>query len=79
MRVGLKDIDPEIAAKVAERLLSPLKDFLGENIHWKGIPWKLRWQSASGAPSLQRKREPNADERAAYELRCQREERFGWG
>jgi len=78
MRIGLKDIDAEIAAKVAERLLSPLKDFLGENIHWKGIPWKFRWQAISEAPTFQRKREPNSDERAAYESRCRREDSFGY-
>ncbi len=78
MRIGLKDIDAEIAAKVAERLLSPLKDFLGENIHWKGLPWKFRWQAISEAPTFQRKREPNSDERAAYETRCRREDSFAY-
>lgn len=76
MRIGLKDIDTEIAAKMAGCLLSPLKDFLGENIHWKGLPWKFRWQAISEAPTLQRKREPNSDERAAYEMRARREDRF---
>ena len=78
MRIGLKDIDPEIAVKVGERLLSPLKDFLGENIHWKGIPWRVRWQATTGAPAFQRKREPNSDERAAYEMRSRRDDNHAY-
>jgi len=78
MRIGLNDIDQHIAVKVASRLLAPIKEFLLEDIHWKGIPWKFQWKSSTGTPSLQRKREPNADERASYELRQHREERYAY-
>lgn len=79
MRIGLDDIDPQIAAAVAERLEAPLPEFLKGDIHWGGLlPWRLQWQSRTGRLELRRKREPTESERAAYVLRKKREERTAW-
>ena len=77
MRIGLNEIDNEITAKIEERLLAPVKEFLKEDIHWKGLPFRLHWKWDQGGPSLKRKREPNNDELSAYLLRTKREETFG--
>ncbi len=74
MRIGLKDIDSEVAMKAEDRLLAPLNEFLKENIHFKGLPFKFRWKWDQGGPTLERQREPTADERHAYDLRVKREE-----
>jgi hypothetical protein len=74
MRIGLKEIDPEIAMKAEDRLLAPIDEFLKENIHFKGLPFKFRWRWDQGGPTLERKREPTADERHAFDLRMKREE-----
>ncbi|MCS6775065.1 MAG: hypothetical protein NZ557_00840 [Chthonomonadaceae bacterium] len=79
MRIGLDDIDPQIAAATAERLEAPLQEFLKEDIHWEGLlPWRLQWQSRTGRLELRRKREPTGVERAAYTLRKKRDERMVW-
>lgn len=78
MRIGLKDIDKEIVAKIEDRLLAPLKEFLKEDIHWKGLPFRLHWKWDQGGPALKRKREPNQDELGSYELRKKREETYAY-
>jgi hypothetical protein len=75
MRIGLHEIDPVIAKAMEDRLCAPLKEFLREEIHWGGW-FAFNWDFHKGSLNFKRKREPNADERAAYDLRKQREERF---
>lgn len=78
MRIGLEDIEPQIAQAVEERLAAPVNEFLKEDIYWGGLlPWRLNWQFHTGKLQLKRKREPTEDERQAYELRKKREERVG--
>ncbi len=78
MRIGLNDIDNEITEKIELRLLAPSKEFLKEDIHWKGLPFRLNWKWDQGGPTLKRKREPNSDELFAYELRGKREDTHNW-
>src|SRR5690242_5499864 len=76
MRIGLDDIDPQIAEAMEERLAAPVQEFLKEDIYWGGLlPWRLNWQFHTGKLQLKRKREPTEDEKRAYELRKKREER----
>jgi hypothetical protein len=75
MRIGLNDIDPQIAGELENRLCAPQPEFLREDIHWGGI-FRFNWEFQKGALKFKRKREPNEDERRAYELRKKREERF---
>jgi hypothetical protein len=79
MRIGLEDIDPQIAQAVEERLAAPVHEFLKEDIYWGGLmPWRLNWAFHSGKLQIKRKREPTEDEKAAYDLRKKREEQIGW-
>lgn len=78
MRIGLEDIDANIAQAVEERLAAPVNEFLKEDIYWGGLlPWRLNWQFHAGKLQIKRKREPTEDEKAAYELRKKREEQTG--
>jgi hypothetical protein len=75
MRIGLDDIDPQIAEALEERLCAPMKEFLKEDIHWSGW-FHFNWEFHTGGIKVKPKREPTAEERKAYELRKKREERF---
>ncbi|HZO90495.1 MAG TPA: hypothetical protein VFB38_19365 [Chthonomonadaceae bacterium] len=75
MRIGLSDIDPQIAQALEDRLCAPLKEFLQEDIHWGGF-FPFNWQFHAGGLQVRRKREPTEDERRAFELRKKREEQF---
>ncbi|HZT42642.1 MAG TPA: hypothetical protein VFA07_10805 [Chthonomonadaceae bacterium] len=75
MRIGLQDIDLKIAQAMEDRLSALPREFLKDDIHWGGF--NFNWQFHAGGIRFKRKREPNADERQAYELRKKREERMG--
>lgn len=77
MRIGLKDIDTQIAAAIRERLASPTREFLQDNIYWGGL---LRFQVKGldftrglAGLGIQRKREPSPDELMAFRKRKRRE------
>ena len=75
MRIGLEDIDPQIAQAVAERLCAPVPEFLKENIAWGGF--LSQWKFDPKNLSVKRKRDPSGDEKRAYEIRKERETQFG--
>lgn len=75
MQIGLQDIDPRIAEAMAERLCAPPREFLRENVHWGGV-MNFSWQFHAGGLSVKRKREPNPDERQAYQIRKQRDDQM---
>ena len=68
MRVGLKDIDPQIAEQLRKRLCPPDHDFLAEGIHWGGLPFRFQWGNKPGAFGMEKKRKPTETEKRAYEL-----------
>ncbi len=76
MRIGLKDLDSNIAAAIRDKLLTPPKEFLQDDIYWGGL---LRFQVkgldfAGGLAGLglKRKREPSSDEQTAFKIRKRR-------
>ncbi len=68
MRVGLKDMDSQIAEQVRKRLCPPDHDFLAEGIHWSGLPFRFQWGTKPGAFGLEKKRKPTETEKRAFEL-----------
>lgn len=72
MRIGLEDIDPQIAQALQDRLCAPLPEFLKEDIAWGG--WLSKWRLDTKNLRVKRKREPTEEERRAYDLRKQRDE-----
>jgi hypothetical protein len=74
MRLGLQDIDSQIAEAILERLAAPTSTFLKEDIHWAGWnPLNMKWEFRATGLKITRKRDPNEDERQAYELRRKRD------
>ena len=69
MQIGLKDIDPQIALQVRERLLPKNGDFLGENVHWGGMPFRFNFGEQPGKFGFEKKRKPTEDEKRAFALR----------
>ncbi len=74
MRLGLRDIDPELGATIEERLTAPLNDYLMDEIRWAGwIPYRLSRQDGIGGPRIVKMREPTEREREAFRARQRRE------
>lgn len=76
MKIGLKEIDPQVAQALEERLCAPLHEFLKEDIHFGGI-LPFNWKFQASGLKVTRKRDPNEDEKKSYEMRKKREETLG--
>lgn len=67
MRIGLADLEPEIAQKLADKINAPVTDYLRDNIQWSGMPFQIGWNDKG--IQVKEKRQPSELERRGYTSR----------
>ncbi len=67
MRIGLADLEPEIAQKLADKINAPVPDYLRDNIQWSGMPFQIGWNDKG--IQVKEKRQPSELERRGYTSR----------